>query len=127
MTTTLLPHLQLFPAFAGTSNAALRAALKALPDYDEHEAGKRNIAASLAQANAELLKAAHVRIALVQQVAGIARADKSQPSDLTRKAVQSAEAVAHARETATLLQEAERTIAQDRDQVLLAAPTVLMR
>ncbi len=61
MTTNTLPHLTLFPAFAGSNNSALVAALQALPEYDEHNAAKHRIAEALSVASPDLLTAVQAR------------------------------------------------------------------
>lgn len=125
MTTVPLAHLSMFPAFAGLSNPALAAALEALPAYREHEAAKVRIATALQAASGDLLTATQARLAHVQQVADVAKADKPQPADFATRAAKSAAAVTEAREAVALVQEADRLLAAERDSILSAAPAAL--
>jgi len=122
---TTLPHLPLFPSFAGT-NPALLSALEALPEHAVHDAAKRRITEALSVASPSLLSAVQARQALVQEVADTARADKSQPADLGKRAARAADAVTHAREAVTVMQEADKLVSEDRDRILSGAPAALM-
>ncbi len=126
MTTSTLPHLSLFPAFAGNRNPALAAALRALPDFVAQEDGKRRIAEALSVTTPGLLKAVQHRQALVAQVADTARADKPQPSDLAKQAARAADAIAQTREAVTVLQDADKLLSEGRDHILAGAPAALL-
>ncbi len=126
MTTSTLPHLSLFPAFAGNRNPALAAALRALPDFVAQEDGKRRIAEALSVTTPGLLKAVQDRQALVAQVADTARADKPQPSDLAKQAARAADAIAQTREAVTVLLDADKMSSEAHDRVLTGAPASLM-
>lgn len=127
MTATPMPHMPLFPAFTARSNAALSAAVDDLDGYAEAEAGRQGIADALAAASSDLLAASQARMALVDALAATAAAGKQIRNDLPTKAAKTAAAIASARETVIVLQEADRQLAESREVVLTAAPSRLMR
>ena len=127
MTTAPLPHLPLFPAFAGSSNPALLAALASLPDYDQHETASETLGEAKIKASTDLLTATRARLTLVEQVAATARAGKPISEALTRRAAQVVTGLAEAAALVTILQEADQQLATGRDQILSAAPAALMR
>ncbi len=127
MTATPMPHMPLFPAFTARRNAALSAAVDDLDGYAEAEAGRQGIADALAAASSDLLAASQARMALVDALAATAAAGKQIRNDLPTKAAKTAAAIASARETVIVLQEADRQLAESREVVLTAAPSRLMR
>jgi len=126
MTTTALPHLPLFPAFAGTGNPALLAALEALPDYAEHEAAKTRVSTAMGDATTALMTATRAHLALVQRVTDTARADRPIPRGLPQQASETAAALTAAQALVNVLRDADQQVSQGRDQILATAPDVLL-
>ncbi len=127
MTTTALPHLPLFPAFAGTRNPPLIAALEALPDYDEHETAKARIAAAMTAATGTLMTATQGQLSLVQKVIDTARADKPLPQAFAAQAAKTGADLTEARAVIDVLREADQQLLAGRNQILTAAPDALLR
>lgn len=126
MTTTALPHLPLFPAFAGTGNPALLAALEALPDYAEHEAAKTRVSSAMGEATTALMTVIQAHLSLVQRVTDTARADRPIPKGLPQQASDTAAALTAAQALVNVLREADQQLSQGRDQILTTAPDALL-
>ncbi len=126
MTTTALPHLPMFPAFAGTGNKALIAALEALPDYTAHEAAKTRVSTAMGEATSALMTATQAHLALVQRVTDTARADRPIPKGLPQQANETAAALTAAQAFVNVLREADQQLSQGRDQILTTAPDALL-